>query len=201
VKWKRWKRYAPIGEDIAYPLNRQTFEQLILPDVQKTVDLCCQLVNGSRKPVNQVLMVGGSCRIPYIRQALEKAFNCPVARVDDPELAVCYGAALKKYLVELDRQRQVEKLRRQAAEQRKQQAEAEQKRLEEARRQRIEQERKLQEEVELKLKRELELRQQQEIEWRLEEERKQQIERENKLKEEIELKLKRELELPTTARS
>ena len=87
----------PIGDFDAYTLSRETFQELIHQQLQTTVDLCDRLVRDAGlkwSQVGRVLLVGGSCRIPYVRQLLEKRFNCNVVRVDDPELAVCLGAAI-----------------------------------------------------------------------------------------------------------
>ncbi len=87
----------PVGMSETYALTRQQFESMIEPFVTRTLDLCTQLVqsaNLSWEEISRVLMVGGSCRIPYIKESIEKAFGCAVERVTDPELAVSYGAAV-----------------------------------------------------------------------------------------------------------
>ncbi|EDX83263.1 DnaK family protein [Synechococcus sp. PCC 7335] len=86
----------PVGMSETYALTRQQFESMIEPFVTRTLDLCTQLVqsaNLSWEEISRVLMVGGSCRIPYVKESIEKAFGCAVERVTDPELAVSYGAA------------------------------------------------------------------------------------------------------------
>ena len=86
----------PIGEAI-YSLDRSTFEGTIAPLIRKTCTLCQQLVDDAGLKWGQVariLMVGGSCRIPYVRQSLEREFARPVVQVDELELAVCLGAAI-----------------------------------------------------------------------------------------------------------
>jgi molecular chaperone DnaK len=86
----------PIGEAV-YSLDRATFEGAIAPFIRKTCTLCQQLVDDAGLKWGQVariLMVGGSCRIPYVRQSLEREFARPVVQVDELELAVCLGAAI-----------------------------------------------------------------------------------------------------------
>lgn len=80
-----------------YGLNRESFNDMIEPYVQKSLLLCRQLVKdaGLRwEQLDQLLMVGGSCRIPYVKQLLERELQRPVYLVDEPELAVCQGAAI-----------------------------------------------------------------------------------------------------------
>jgi actin-like ATPase involved in cell morphogenesis len=86
----------PIGEAV-YSLDRSTFENSIAPFIRKTCTLCQQLVDDAGLKwgqVTRILMVGGSCRIPYVRQSLEREFARPVVQVDELELAVCLGATI-----------------------------------------------------------------------------------------------------------
>jgi Ethanolamine utilization protein EutJ (predicted chaperonin) len=86
--------YAPLDE---YTLTRAEFERMIAPLIAETCDICRRLVSEARiewEQVARILLVGGSCRIPYVRHALERELKRPALRVDDPELAVCLGAAL-----------------------------------------------------------------------------------------------------------
>jgi Ethanolamine utilization protein EutJ (predicted chaperonin) len=80
----------------AYKLSQAAFERMTEPFVSKTHELCQQLINSAGvtwEQVSQVLMVGGSSRVPYVRRSLEQRFQRPVIQVDEPELAVCLGAA------------------------------------------------------------------------------------------------------------
>lgn len=80
-----------------FSLSRNTFNSMISPLIAETIESCRLLVKNTRidwDAVNLVLLVGGSCRIPYIKATIEKELKRPVFRVDEPELAVCKGAAL-----------------------------------------------------------------------------------------------------------
>ena len=97
----------PTGDFDAYTLSRDTFQGLIHQQLQTTVDLCNRLVHDAGlkwSQVERILLVGGSCRIPYVRHLLEKRFNCNVVRVDEPELAVCLGAAIEQWKKEEEEQ-------------------------------------------------------------------------------------------------
>jgi formylglycine-generating enzyme required for sulfatase activity len=91
--------------------------------------------------VGRILLVGGSCRIPYVRQLLEDRFHRPVVRVDEPELAVCLGAAIYQ---DVSTSKRAEAERRQQEAQDREQIKAEQERqqleamLQKERQQRIE---------------------------------------------------------------
>ncbi|HTC71652.1 MAG TPA: Hsp70 family protein, partial [Solirubrobacteraceae bacterium] len=79
-----------------YRLTRGAFENMITPLIDETVDLSEGLMRDAElgwKQISAVLMVGGSCRIPYIRRRLEQ-LNPHVLQVDELDLAVAYGAAI-----------------------------------------------------------------------------------------------------------
>ncbi|EDX82951.1 DnaK family protein [Synechococcus sp. PCC 7335] len=87
----------PVGMSESYYLTQDSFATMIAPFFQKTCELCRQLVKNAGfdwDEVDRILMVGGSCRMPAVRSALEDTFERPVVNVDDPELAVALGAAL-----------------------------------------------------------------------------------------------------------
>jgi len=90
-----------------YVLTRQAFEGMIAPLIVETVEQCRDMVEGKAglrwEQVQRVVMVGGSCRIPYVRSMLGEMLGRleDVVLVDNPELAVCLGAAL--YGMELER--------------------------------------------------------------------------------------------------
>ncbi|MUG96851.1 Hsp70 family protein [Scytonema sp. UIC 10036] len=91
--------YIPIGDGESYTLTRQVFNGMIEPLIGETIDCCDQLVRSAGLEwgqVNQVLLVGGSCRIPYVQETVEGKFGRPHLLVDEPELAVCLGAAIGK---------------------------------------------------------------------------------------------------------
>ena len=110
-----------------YILSRSKFEEMIRSYLDKTCSLCEQLVQQSRtdwENVDRILLVGGSTRIPYVKNRLEQQFKRPVIYVDDPELAICYGAAIygnssipkieeKELQFEFEKQRQAEEKARQ----------------------------------------------------------------------------------------
>ncbi len=86
------------GQIEHYKLSRKTFNGLIAPYINKTIQLCDKLVvtnaNLSWEKVDRILMVGGSCHIPYIQQVLKQKFQRPIYIIDEPDLAVCLGAAI-----------------------------------------------------------------------------------------------------------
>ncbi|MEB3218514.1 MAG: Hsp70 family protein [Nostocales cyanobacterium 94392] len=93
----------PSVSPVKYSLDRDSFNRMIYPLIAETIEQCHRLVQNAGikwEQVDQVLLVGGSCRIPYVKSVVETEFKRPVFRVDDPELAVCQGAAI--YGADLD---------------------------------------------------------------------------------------------------
>jgi molecular chaperone DnaK (HSP70) len=82
---------------VHYALEAAQFEAAIRPDLDATVRVCQRLVARAGLPASRpprLVMVGGSTRIPLVARVLREAFGREPERVDDPELAVCLGAAL-----------------------------------------------------------------------------------------------------------
>ncbi len=87
----------PIGDMENYSLTREAFNVMIEPMVMEAIHLCESLVKKSGLgwgKVGRILLVGGSCRIPHIQDLLTTHTGRPLSLVDDPEFAVCQGAAL-----------------------------------------------------------------------------------------------------------
>jgi|GEM_PF-1097454 len=83
----------------SYSLSRVEFNQTIAPLIGETIDCCDQLVRSANidwQQIDRILLVGGSCRIPYIQQVISQKFQRQALLVDEPELAVCIGAAIKR---------------------------------------------------------------------------------------------------------
>lgn len=91
--------YIPmgLGQMESFELTSEAFNEMIAPLIEETLDCCEQLVRSAKKDwtqVNRLLLVGGSSRIPYVKEAIEKRLEISPFLVDKPELAVCLGAAM-----------------------------------------------------------------------------------------------------------
>lgn len=84
------------GDRTRIELTREDFESRTKDLVEQTMDFVTHLLddcNISADNVDVVLLVGGSTRMPMIKNAVEAMFPGKV-RVEDPDLAVAKGAAL-----------------------------------------------------------------------------------------------------------
>ena len=84
------------GQSIRYQRTRGEVIDLIGAQIDDTITCCEQLIKRSRINMSQircVLLVGGSCRIPFIEERLRQKLKVEVFHVDKPEQAVSMGAA------------------------------------------------------------------------------------------------------------
>lgn len=79
-------------------LDIDTFNTLIQPLVDKTITCCKNAVKDAGikiAEVDVVVMVGGSTRIPFIKQSVSEYFNRPVNDTVNPDEVVALGAAIQ----------------------------------------------------------------------------------------------------------
>jgi len=87
------------GIDFSYKLTRAKFEQLNNDLFQKTIKPVDQVLKDSevsKEQVNEIVLVGGSTRIPKVQQLLKNYFNGREPKQSvNPDEAVAYGAAVQ----------------------------------------------------------------------------------------------------------
>ncbi|MEO7534292.1 MAG: Fe-S protein assembly chaperone HscA, partial [Ferruginibacter sp.] len=84
------------GDKLA--ITRTTFNQLIQPLVDKTITSCINALKdaGLKKPdIDVVVMVGGSTRVPLIKESISNFFGKPVNDSVNPDEVVALGAAIQ----------------------------------------------------------------------------------------------------------
>ncbi len=85
------------GRSITAQLKRSEFEALIDTDLQRTLGILQELLdkeNLSAKEIGQIILVGGSTRIPRVKEILSEFWGSPVKHEIDPDLAVVVGAVV-----------------------------------------------------------------------------------------------------------
>lgn len=82
---------------IAYQLDRQQFNQLISPVVERTLAVCKRVLRDAKIKINQidaVILVGGSTRSPAIQHSVATFFEQTPLCSLDPDQVVALGAAI-----------------------------------------------------------------------------------------------------------
>jgi len=84
--------------DIWCTIDRNTFEQLILPKVQQTIQCCHNALKDAGLDIgdiNEVVMVGGSTRTALVKKMVSDFFARPVHDDLNPDEVVALGAAIQ----------------------------------------------------------------------------------------------------------
>ncbi len=79
-------------------LSKRIFEQLIKPFVNKTIESCRNALRDADVPIEQideVVMVGGSTRIPFVKKSISDFFNKKLHDSLNPDEVVALGAAIQ----------------------------------------------------------------------------------------------------------
>lgn len=79
-------------------LTRAKFEQLIEDLVKRTIEPCESALKAaglSKSDIDQIILVGGSTRIPAVQEAVEKFFGKKPSKGVNPDEVVAVGAAIQ----------------------------------------------------------------------------------------------------------
>ena len=93
-----------IGDDRRYhrSITREEFESGIAPFVERTIDACGRALadaNVTQDDIDQVVLVGGSSRIPLVRRRVEALFGRRPYTALDPDEVVAIGAAVQAQIL------------------------------------------------------------------------------------------------------
>jgi Fe-S protein assembly chaperone HscA len=86
------------GKTYQRRLDRETLERLIAPIVDRTLGpcrACMKDASVTHEQIDEVVLVGGSTRIPLVRQAVEALFRAKPHTDLDPDEVVALGAAVQ----------------------------------------------------------------------------------------------------------
>jgi len=86
------------GEDFSETLTRAKFEELNMDLFKKTLKPVEQVLKDAKvkkSEINDIVLVGGSTRIPKVQSMLEEYFGKEASKKINPDEAVAYGAAVQ----------------------------------------------------------------------------------------------------------
>jgi molecular chaperone DnaK len=86
------------GQHYARAIDRALLERLIAPIVERTLQPCRECLADaklSHEQIDEVVMVGGSTRIPLVRAAVERLFKAKPHTELNPDEVVALGAAVQ----------------------------------------------------------------------------------------------------------
>lgn len=79
-------------------LTRANFENMTSGLVKRIIDVCSECVKKAKLSINEiddVILVGGSTRIPSLQSAIEKLFNKTANKSSNPDEAISLGACIQ----------------------------------------------------------------------------------------------------------
>jgi len=93
------------GEDFRMQLSRAKFEELCAAPFQKCIDTVKQVLKDAKlqkKDIDEIVLVGGSTRIPKVQSLLTEFFEKELNKSVNPDEAVAYGAAVQAAILSKD---------------------------------------------------------------------------------------------------
>jgi molecular chaperone DnaK len=87
-----------IPKHLVKTLSRAKFEQMIMPLVERSIEPCRKAMKDaglSNSDIDEVILVGGSTRVPAVMEAVEKFFGKAPHKGVNPDEGVAVGAAIQ----------------------------------------------------------------------------------------------------------
>lgn len=88
---------------IDFSFSRSELEESLVPLIASTLDVCQQALGFAgfaAQDLSQVLLVGGSTRVPLVKRMVEQFFGVPVRESPNPDQVVALGAAVQAAALE-----------------------------------------------------------------------------------------------------
>lgn len=91
-------KFESVIQDINFEISKDEFETLIQPIVERTIVSCQQALKDaklSQEDIQAVVMVGGSTRVPLVKERVRSFFNQEIYDQLNPDEVVALGAAVQ----------------------------------------------------------------------------------------------------------
>lgn len=79
-------------------IDWRTFQHWIIPHVQRTLNHCEKALRDAKQTpesIDEIILVGGSTRVPFVKAAVAQFFNSPANDAINPDEVVARGAAIQ----------------------------------------------------------------------------------------------------------
>ncbi|MCP4753296.1 MAG: Hsp70 family protein, partial [Proteobacteria bacterium] len=89
--------------NIELEISRSKFEDIIQPYIEETMNLVHVTMSDAKlaiSDINQILLIGGSSKIPLVSREFEAIFDIAPSGSIDPDQSVCIGAAVQGSIIE-----------------------------------------------------------------------------------------------------
>jgi len=90
--------YESAYEGMQLSVTRSTFESCIRPILERTITSCSHALKDAglaKSDIQEVVMVGGSTRVPLVKKLVSEFFGKPVNDTVNPDEVVALGAAIQ----------------------------------------------------------------------------------------------------------
>jgi molecular chaperone HscA len=90
--------FRSVIKGVELSITKNEFEELIKQLVQKTIECCANAVKDAaidKAAIDEVVMVGGSTRVPLVKESVSNFFNKKVNDTVNPDEVVALGAAVQ----------------------------------------------------------------------------------------------------------
>lgn len=91
------------GYDFEKSLSREQFEEMTSSLLEETIDTCLEVLDEAGtgiEAVDEILLVGGSTRMPQVERRLREVFGDKVRRSKSPDETVVQGAAIQAGIIQ-----------------------------------------------------------------------------------------------------
>ena len=88
--------------NLSYPLSRETFEELVAPLLERSLDPCRKALKDANlgpAELNEIILVGGMTRMPKVREIVKKFFNREPNTKVNPDESVALGASIQAGII------------------------------------------------------------------------------------------------------
>ncbi len=90
--------FEKIVDEFTLKIDKNTFEKLIEPNINKTIICCKNALQDAKlkiENIDEIIMVGGSTRVPFVKNIVHNFFNKKVNDTVNPDEVVALGAAIQ----------------------------------------------------------------------------------------------------------